>query len=334
MKVFTYNFTESRKLYLIFIDIFVRIIIKNIKMKKLIALFLVATVLSCSSEDQTNQPTGVASNALSVLDGKLLSFKDDESFIKEYNDLTELKTGTKLQDWISQKGHSSLLNIKKTEEELDSETDVSKDHYSDAIKAILNSESKFKIGGKVIWLNDDKLYKLEENTETKTPEELKLLKNLDVYGSISGKITSRDVTSREIPNANRLKEWSTQYNNGQREKVISIGLFNETIYLNGVVQSTKMFVKVLSLGKYCSLWKCRWNSENNGNVTLSLWFNSNWGSGNFTTQLSDANNSVMIASGYDWSPNFAFDGIATATVTWVDSYTGITKSWSQQLSWY
>ncbi|MET0945266.1 MAG: hypothetical protein ABWY22_07650 [Flavobacterium sp.] len=303
-------------------------------MKKLIALFLVATVLSCSSEDQTSQSPDTASNSLSVLDGKLLSFKDDESFIKEYNGLTELKTGTKLQDWISEKGHPSLLNIKKTEEELDNETEASKDYYSDAIKAILNSESKLKIGGKVIWLNDDKLYKLEGSNETKSPEELKLLKKLEIYGRISGKITKKDVTSREIPNANRLKEWSTQYNNGQREKVISIGLFNETIYLNGVVQSTKMFVKVLSLGKYCSVWKCRWNSENNGNVTLGLWFNSNWGNGNFTTQLSDANNSVMIASGYDWSPNFAFDGLPTATVTWVDGYTGITKTWSQQLSWY
>lgn len=302
-------------------------------MKKLIALFLVATVLSCSSEDQTNQSTdATTSNSLSVLDGKLLSFKDDESFIKEYNGLTGLKTGKELQNWISEKGHSSLLNIKKTEEELDNETEASKDHYSDAIKAVFNSESKLKIGGKVVWLNDDKLYKLEGSNETKTPEELKSLTKLEVYGSISGTITEKDLTARAIPNANRLKEWSTQYNNGQRDKAISIGLFNETIYLNGVVQSTKMFVKVLSLGRYCSIWKCRWNSENNGNVTVGLWYNSNWGSGSFTTQLSDANNSVMIASGYDWSPNFAIDG--TATVTWVDGYTGITKNWSQQLSWY
>ena len=305
-------------------------------MKKLIALFLVATIVSCSSEDQTSQsPDAAASNSLSVLDGKLLSFKDDESFIKEYNGLTELKTGKELQNWISEKGHSSLLNVKKTEEELDNETETEapKDYYSDAIKAILNSESKLKIGGKVIWLNDDQLYKLEGSNETKSPEELKLVKDLEIYGSVSGTTTQKDVTAKAIPNANRLKEWSYQYNNGQRDKVISMGLYNETIYLNGVVQSTKMFVKVLSLGKYCSIWKCRWNSENSGNVTLSLWFNSNWGSGSFTTQLSDANNSVMIASGFDGSPNFSVD-ISTAVVTWVDGYNGITKTWTTQLQWY
>lgn len=303
-------------------------------MKKLITLFLVATVLSCSSEDQTSQSSEVAaSNALSVLDGKLLSFKDDQSFVKEYNGLAELKTGKKVQDWISGKGHSSFLNVKESDEEQQSESNTFKNNYSDAIKAILNSESKVKIGGKVIWLNDNKLYVLEGANETKSPEELKSLKDLEVYGSISGTTSDKNITAREIPNANRSKEWSFGYNNGQRDKRIIMILFNETIYLNGVVQSTKMFIRVLSQGKYCSVWKCRWNSESGGNVTVGLWYNSNWGNGQFTTQLSDANNSVMIASGYDWSPNFSIL-VGTATVTWVDGYNGITKNWPQDLSWY
>jgi hypothetical protein len=303
-------------------------------MKKLIALFLVATLLSCSSEDQTIQSSDVSAlTPLSVLDGKLLSFKNDESFIEEYNGLVELKTGKELQDWISKKGHSSFLNVKKSDKELEGESDVVDANYSDALKAILNSESKVKIAGKVIWLNDFKFYKLLAKNENKKLDELiSLTGDLEVYGSILGLNSDNNATGKAVPNANRSKDWGYGYNNGTRDKSISLSLFNETIYLNNVVQSTKMFIRVLSQGKYCSVWKCRWNSEDGGKVTLSFSCNVNypWIGGGGTIQLSDANNTAYAAVGSDGVPNLIISGIAT--VTWVDN--GYTKTWSQPLSWY
>jgi len=307
-------------------------------MKKLIGMFLVTTILSCSSEDQALQTVDASNSAsLSVLNGELLSFKDDESFIEEYNGLTKLKTGKELQDWISKKGHSSLLNVKKSNDELEdewgNELTPSKINYSDALKAILNSESKVEIGGKVIWLNDLKFYQLLGNNENKNQEELKSLTgDLEVYGMISGLDSNGGVTGKVVPNANKSKEWAYGYNNGTRDKRIILILFNETIYLNGIVQSTKMFIRVFSEGKYCSFWKCRWNSEDDGKVTLNFWCNVNspWIGSGGVVQLSDANNTVYAAVGSEGVPNFVVNGIAT--VTWVDS--GIAKTWSQDLSWY
>lgn len=302
-------------------------------MKKLLLLLTTALFVSCSSEDQITVKDSTTQNSLSTLDDKVLSFKDDKSFIQEYNDLTKLKTGKELQEWVSNKGHSSLLNLKKSEEDQESESDVRGANYSDALRAILNSDSKVKIGGKMIWLDDYKFYNLLANNENKSQAELRsLVASLEVYGSISGLDSNSSVTSRAIPNANRSKEWVYGYNNGRREKRVVLILFNETIYLNSVVQSTKMFVKVVSEGKYCSTWKCRWNSEDGGKVTLSLWYNSNWVGGSGVSQLSDGNNTIMVSFGADWSPNFVINGLAT--VTWVDGQNGITKTWSQDLSWY
>lgn len=303
-------------------------------MKKLIGLFLVATVLSCSSEDQSLQTVDVTnSTSLSVLDGQLLSFKDDKTFIEEYNGLTKLKTGKELQDWISEKGHSSLLNVEKSNDELENELDRGETDYSDALKAILNSESKVKIAGKVIWLNDLKFYQLLGVNENKNQEQLKsLTDDLEVYGMISGLNNNGGVTGKAVPNANKSKEWAYGYNNGTRDKRIILILFNETIYLNGIVQSTKMFIKVLSEGRYCSVWKCRWNSEDGGKVTLNFWCNVNspWIGSGGVVQLSDANNTAYAAVGSEGVPNFTVSGIAT--VTWVDN--GKAKTWSQDLSWY
>lgn len=231
-------------------------------MKKLIAFFLVATALSCSTEDQENQnaaPAAVSSE--SVLDGKLLSFKDEESFVNEYSALTEFKTVKELQSWVSKKKHPSLLNLKEESlAEEDSIFDASKIIYSDAIKAILNSESKVKINGNVIWLEGNNFYKLSDKDFDANVEELKLKEGeLEIYGTLYNGIQSeKSKTSKvALPVQNGATAHYSNEANGKRYNSI---LFVESIGI-GASRTVKLFLKSTSDYRSCSFWRCTWKTD-------------------------------------------------------------------------
>lgn len=241
-------------------------------MKKLIALFLVATVLSCSSEDRESQETAsLVATVDSVLNGKVLSFKSEESFFKEYSKLAELDRNG-LQKWISSKGLVSLLNT--SDDSIEMEEDViseSRVIYSDALKSVLNAESKVEIGEKVLWLNDRNFYLLSESEVNFTTKELLERKDkLQKYGqllSFSG--VSKSLTSRLVlPNENRMKTFiSPEINvSGSRLRHV-VDLYNETIALNDLIQSSKMFLRSTLQYRSCSsLGGCKWKEAFNSRV--------------------------------------------------------------------
>jgi hypothetical protein len=245
-----------------------RIIFKYNEMKKLFALFLVATALSCGSEDQENQ--NVAQSAVSsesVLDGKMLSFKDEESFVKEYSDLAILSKD-QLQKWISDKKVTALLNT-SNDSVVMQEDIISKSRliYSDALKSILNAESKVKIGNKMLWLNERSFYLLSENEVNKTPEELFSLKDkLEVYGQLLGMADSAGKRAGRgiMPNENLVKTFvSEEVNvNGTRHRNV-VEIFNETIYFSGTnsVQTSKMYLRTTMQYRSCSTWRCSWKEN-------------------------------------------------------------------------
>lgn len=325
-------------------------------MKKLIALVLVAAMVSCSSEDETNQVGDAKSSDLSVLDGNLLSYKDDASFIKEYSALTELKTGTDLQNWISKKGHSPLLNAtdetEQDEQEVNTISESSKNVYSDAISAVFNKEAKVKVNGKVLWLHEQNLYELNESDLDKNSAQLEASKSdLKLYGNIFGESKS-SATGRNIANANKSLGWEYGFRWDGRERRLTLLLFNETIYLNGDVKTTKMFLRAERLGKYCSTWKCRWNSDANGVINIRFNGYANWtlnpNISNPGGYIIDQNtNTVLFADGTR-DPNtpivvvgsppdfFAVSGTVTSVVTNVPviQFQPLTTSWAQQISWY
>lgn len=238
-------------------------------MKKIIGLFILLATLSCSNDDQIESTDPVSNLSSSVLDGKVMSFKNDESFIKEYSEISEMKASEDIQNWISKKGVESLLNnsddSKEMEEDILSDTRVI---YSDALKAILNSDSKVKIGGKTIWLNERNFYILSKEQENKNSKELSLIKNdLEIYGKLLNyggskkTLTSRNV----IPNENRVKTFI----NGEDEFNIPgarlrhvVDLFNETIVVNNKIQSSKMYLRFTMQYRSCSTWRCTWKTEN------------------------------------------------------------------------
>jgi hypothetical protein len=311
-------------------------------MKKLLVLLFVAVFASCSQE-QVESVNSIAEPSLSVLDGKILSYKDEASFIKEYSKISEYKTKKDVQNWISKKGHSSMLNsVELNENYNDSIFDNTKIIYSDALKAIFNADSKVKINGEVVWLNERNLFRLTTIFKDKNSKELTSLRNsLEIYGNILGslpqKSPDRSLASRIVPNSNRSMDWSKYYRAGGRDRRIILTLYNETIVLNGFINSSKMFLRCVKQGKYCSVWKCRWNDDSDSkNISVYVAFdpaNYEWTSGVnqnyygingvFSSLISDLN----INNGTADYKNYSLYGSVSVEVDGL-------PAWFQQLSWY
>ncbi|SHL03299.1 hypothetical protein [Flavobacterium xanthum] len=318
-------------------------------MKKILSILCVVLMTSCSQEEiDLENPQVITAGP--VLEGGLLSFKDDKSFIKEYNLLTKLKSSNEVNSWIDSKGHSAFLNVSDSTQIKYDEVEQAKIIYSDALKAILNFESKFKINGKILWLNESNLYLLSENDLSKNLKELKSSENsLEVYGRVIGIKDNRATnTSRTILNANRSKGWSYGYSYAGSDKRIDLTLFNETIILNGNLQSTKMFLKCQRLNKNCSFWKCRWNSDNGGVLYIKVGNQVNWNFNNnlnsynsvYGYLLSDSNNTVLFADGVQpvgpfipLADNFVTSSAVNVTLI-NDNTLGNITTWTQILSWY
>lgn len=305
-------------------------------MKKIIALFLVFTVLSCSSEDPSNQEVALE-NSGSVLDGKMLSFKSEKAFIKEYSDLT-LFSSEELKEWISSKKLESFLNVSDNSEGI--EEDVvpgSRLVYSDALKAILNSDLKAKVNGDVIWLNERTFYLLSKNEVNKTSKELvSQINNLKIYGSLlSLSNPTANLTSKNlIPNENRIKTFASEEMNinGSRLRHV-VDLFNETIYINDQLESSKMFIRSIMQYRSCSTWRCTWKEASNPRKLSSDLYcavcqngeNSPWGfSGNITTTSAVSGTQTYLIGNWhlinvlqpqNQFPNFAISGPLNCYVT-------------------
>lgn len=235
-------------------------------MKKLLTFLLLAFIVSCSSEDPAVDSVNSQSDESTLQDG-ILTFKDEKSFIGEYSKLSKMNP-SELQKWISAKKVNSLLNTSNDslvmQEEILSDSRII---YSDAMKAILNNESKVKIGEKVLWLNGNDLFLLSGLDKEKSQQELKASSfDLKIYGKVLGGLPKDNnldkMVSKGVPNANRSKDWIHGYSAGGRDRRVIFTLFNETVVLNGVISSSKMFFKCVKQGKYCSVWKCRWNNDN------------------------------------------------------------------------
>lgn len=283
-------------------------------MKKIIGLFVLLITISCSNEDQVESNSSPASNlSSSVLDGRMLSFKDEESFIKEYSGVSEMKSSKEVQNWISKKGLESLLNnsddSNEMEEEVLSDTRII---YSDALKAILNDESKVKIGGKTIWLNERNFYVLSEKEQNKNSKELGLIKDeLEIYGKLLSYMGSeKTLTSRDvIPNENRAKTFI----NGEGEFNVPgvrlrhvLDLFNETIVVNNQIQSSKMYLRFTMQYRSCSTWRCTWKTEN--------------------STLRDYSSGYVVANNITWNTQhpYVYGGFTGSQTylfsTWIGSY--------------
>ena len=179
------------------------------------------------------------------------------------------------------------------------------------------------------------------------------IKDLRVYGSILNKSSFSKGNSFSrviIPNENRSKEWSVVYNSAGRDRRIILTLFNETIILNNITTSSKMFIRCVRQGKFCSFWKCRWNEEFepkqlalNVNSMSSTYSGNGWEPNpslyyyNNITYISSNNNTILLCTAllsvpYANPSNFSID--ATAYVTTLNGSAQYPYNWTQKISWY
>jgi hypothetical protein len=256
-------------------------------MKGAILLLCAIFFISCDNEEVENE-NSVSISEESVLDGNLLKFKDDKSFIMEYNLLSGMKDKKEIQSWVAKKGFKSLLNVLHEEQEDDLVSDE-QIIYSESLKAVLNSDSKFKIGNVTLWLNQRNFYILPEEYLGKRSEELvSLKKNLEIYGEVLGYSSEKNtasrnsLTSREapIPNENGTKTFYVDLPNRKR---FVLDLYNQTIVLHsGSISSSTMWLRGTLQYRSCSFWRCRWKTD-----TATWWKFSNV---NLISTVGDYNN--------------------------------------------
>jgi hypothetical protein len=302
--------------------------------------------MSCNNEDEAFQSEDASvSITPAFFDGKMMSFKNDESFISEYSDLSKLSKD-KLEKWISSKKAIVLLNAFDNLSELEFEDGVIPEAglvYSDALKAVLNSESKVKIGDKILWLNERNFYLLSENEVNKSLKELNDIKaNLKVYGRLLsvGDSDKNFASKNVIPNENRTKTFVSgeMSVSGSRLRHV-LDLFNETIYLNDVLKSSKMYLRSRLQYRSCSTWRCTWKEAGNvrslstglfcgscGNGTLAPWsmadINVTGISGTQTYLLGEW---TLVSPLADLYPNFVVSGSVTCYVA--GGATSVDISW-------
>lgn len=324
-------------------------------MRKILLLTIVILV-SCSKEDQI-EPINVSleQGSFSKLEGNLLSFKDSDSFIKEYSLLSEFKTANELKNWISKKGHSSALDNPEAVLESDdmiADTDSIIYNtgvvYSDALKAIVNSESKFKVNGKVIWLDKSFLYVLTEKDYDKMSEQLKDIKNnLEVYGSVFNITNPKDIENIKernnykefIPNQNRSITYI--YNELNRKRCF-LDLFNETIVINNQLVSSKMYLRSTIKYRSCSTWRCTWKSDNSTirrmRSEIAFYSDRAWSVNqnfyNRNTENFQGSYTVLLAtyvgSGVILSQKFSI----AANIETTFFLNNTSYSWKQEISWF
>ena len=112
-----------------------------------------------------------------------ISFKNDEEFMKTFDDLSKLSSKEEMDRWSKSKGYSNLLNS----EDEDLET------LPYAFLTILNKNAEFEMNDSIIWYHSGQLYKFAKQDE----EEIQNLKMSPEKCQVAGHINTQVVESVE-----------------------------------------------------------------------------------------------------------------------------------------
>lgn len=131
-------------------------------MKKTVFFLLLTMIAFSCSEDELS---------IESVSGDRFSFTSMEEFHDMYIMLTEFESKEELQYWAKTKNHSTLLNS----------TDNTVEFYSNALKTILNKDSEFELGEKIVWFNKGHLYAIPKRDEARLND---LKENPELYEEI------------------------------------------------------------------------------------------------------------------------------------------------------
>ncbi|WP_396150797.1 hypothetical protein [Flavobacterium sp.] len=226
-------------------------------MKKIIGLLTISlSLLSCSNDNeefnQEESNLNLKETILEKYDGKIFRFNDNDDFLKFYNDLSNLNP-KEFNDFLLIKNDNNSIyyrNLSNEEEIVDEETSnegkVEKKSnteivLSEYISTIFNYDNNIMIGNDVIFLNEK-------------GELISTSKN-EIIGSLHNSSLSNNELNRH--NVNYTKSWTIT--NGSKRVTLSI--FNESLYINNALSSSKIFYRVHQQYKSCSFWRCTWKND-------------------------------------------------------------------------
>lgn len=229
-------------------------------MKKIISILTFSLLLfSCSTENENSSQMELAFDLKKTVnekyDGKIFKFNDTEDFLNFYNELSNLKAN-EFQDYLKIKGNNNSIffrNLSKEEDVLEDVTqsknsiDTKNDReivVSEFLSTIFNFDNEIMIGNDIILLNN------KGEIVSKTSENL--------IGYINNTKSANELSRH---NVNYYKSWTV---NRPGNKRATLTIFNETLYLNNNLSSSKLFYRVHQQYKSCSFWRCTWKDDNTG----------------------------------------------------------------------
>lgn len=231
-------------------------------MRKLILVLLMAIfIFSCSNDNLNDNIVGdVVESSPDIMqlvqekyDGEIFRFDDNEDFVNFYNMLSN----TSIEEFekflsVKDENNSSFYNDQFREEETDENDEDGLRIFegdfiiSQFISTIFNNENKIIISDKTILLDQS-----GDFIDIKSKEIIGYLAN-----SLSEK-TEYENSVQNRYNVNYTKTWLRT----DGSKRVWLDIFNETIYINNIVSSSKVYYKISQQYKSCSFWRCTWKND-------------------------------------------------------------------------
>lgn len=254
-------------------------------MKKLMLLTLLTLfIVGCSKEELNDDPSSLIEDASlnfkQVLkekyDGEIFKFKDTEDFTNFYNLLSVASVEEFEEYLVLKNGNNSSFyrsQIHDEEEVIEGEEDglkITEGDFmiSEFMSTIFNFENEIIIANKKIKLDKSgNFIDMQEN---------------DVIGSVRNSIMQEESSDNKAYNVNYSKSWRRT----DGSKRFYLYIFNETVYINGALSTSKVFYRVKQKRKSCSFWRCKWKNDarsatfvpylkQNGSSSNGQWYTSN-----------------------------------------------------------
>lgn len=265
-------------------------------MKKLLTFLCICTLISCSEEPLDD------SNSIKLEELKegrtvvVPEYSNLNTFLKEYEKLSELKSPEEIEIWLNEKGHTSMLSVSDSIFQVSDSLGVI---YSDALMSMFNQQGQAKIGDEHVLLNKSTIYSLGSNPKK---EEFIYAENLKEFGKIQNFSEGEQLKNpgEYIPNANK---WKTYVDYDGSKKYIT-ELYNETLIFSGNAYSSKMYLRFRMDYRSCSFWRCTWKNETSTtrriNINITFGGINTWPSAQFPLGYNIINTDVIANGHYNF----------------------------------
>ncbi len=188
-------------------------------------------------------------------DGEILTFENEKDFISFYNLLSSLDQSD-FQDFLRIKDGNNSSLFRNLSEEVEKEMETNNNKIlevknseklfvSEYFSTIFNYDNEVIIAKKTVSITESGDLLSHDRDENK----------LSVLGNI---INYNNQNLAKRSGANSSQSWGLSTGRGRR---VILTFFNETIYINNQVSSSKVFYRIHQQRESCSFWRCTWKDD-------------------------------------------------------------------------